>query len=151
MPDEFRPSCRIVAHRLHSDEQKLPRLKYLGNREFTSTHIVGQARHFPQHNALSKEPETLQFRNSMHMTIHESGQPASRLRSDEYSLNDTMSSKKRSKDILDKRNGIPVAIPGDKAYRDPSRSIGYYKHGAVGLSHVIMIAIITVYRWYDSW
>lgn len=73
----------------------------------------------------------MKIRNSMHVTIRDSGLPANRVRSEEYSLNDTMTSKKRSSGVLDTRNQIPIAVPGDKSYRDPTQSVGYYRHGGM--------------------
>jgi hypothetical protein len=44
----------------------------------------------------------------------------------EYDVSDLMTRKHRVTDTRTMRNLIPIAINGDKPYKDPSRSIGFY-------------------------
>lgn len=116
IPEEFIPSKRLVSHCEHGPEMRNTRLAIHTNR-YNKSGIYNPAeqRHFQ--NLLKLPPCSVKRPAKMQVDTV--------LNSSEYSLTDTMTRKKGvEKEKV--RNLIPVANLGDKAYRDPSRSSGFF-------------------------
>ena len=64
---------------------------------------------------------------SRNIPVMENGIARNQRRSEEFLLADTMTRKKPVVGALSIRNDIPIAVLGDKPYKVPEHSVGFYK------------------------
>lgn len=68
---------------------------------------------------------------SRNIPLDKSGKARNQVRSDEFGLSDVLTRKKSVRTENQMRNNIPVAALGDKAYRVPEHSSGFYAQGGL--------------------
>mmetsp|Transcript_15383 Transcript_15383/g.23178 ORF Transcript_15383/g.23178 Transcript_15383/m.23178 type:complete len:267 (+) Transcript_15383:172-972(+) len=132
---EFHPSCRMVEHMERCpDEVVIPKRRpQLHTLKFTAADRYRDRRHVRESDLpCVKNPKEKELNWTRKKTVRDGNNTiVSAKSSGEYQIETTINRKQRIPSITRMRNGIPIANPGDKSYRDAEKSIGFYKEGGL--------------------
>jgi hypothetical protein len=128
---EFKPSCKIVPHldRCPDDVSIPNRGPQLHTLKFTAYNPYRDRRHLTESD-ISRTDSSLVTNGKKIVMMEDTGYQRSQFRSSEGSMETTFNRKQRV-DAERRRNGIGVATSGDKSYRTPEHSVGYFKEGGL--------------------
>jgi hypothetical protein len=133
--EEFKPGCRLVSHRLSgfSDLEANRGRKYISPSNNGGQEIANiQRKHSNASQRLSDASALIRIGwTRKHNVLQDGGIPAALRESNEYDMESYMNRKQRIRSELQQRNDIPVAIPGDRPFRDADREPGFYAKGGL--------------------
>lgn len=132
--EEFRPGCRLVPHRLTgAGEEDVAR-----GRRYIQV-ATGGKEEVPKGKLVSNKSQIRSDTTDLpiigwtrkHNVKQDDGVPAHLRQSSEYDMEGYMNRKQRVTSVVQQRNGIPVAVPGDRPFKDVTHEPGYCAKGGL--------------------
>jgi hypothetical protein len=112
-----------------SEEEMAPMKKAIVLKP-SETIVPGHVRLFPEMLVRRSEVNDKMF-ETKRVVLCENGTPAKFRTSEEFRMEQYMNRKQRIRNVESQRNGIPIAVPGDKGYKDVTLSNHYYEDGGL--------------------
>lgn len=126
--EESKPGKHKIPQR-KSEEEKAPTKKAIVLKP-SETMVPGHVKLFPEMLVKRSDVNDKMF-ETKRVVLRENGFPAKLRTSEEFCMEQYMNRKQRVRNVESQRNGIPVAVPGDKGYKDVTLSSHYYEDGGL--------------------